>query len=477
MMTNRVLTENSMQGGHQKVSYWIQRADYSSTSDSEPISLAGAQSLLRGHDWRAELDHQDALEAAEKDSCPPGIGFVVAAGPLLHIVPSRDGTAQCFFLDEDKGLTWDRDHVSLAEQGGILELLYRGDYSGLIRGWNEAQIRTEEDTSRRDEWLALTKEIRTRRGQPPDLTDEERNLSENDAYTLYRREAELEHGERQQEEATRGAHSARKWFLIIATGGALLASLLYSDVMQAILPERFLEELWAWSTMAIAAGLLVGGLRHLELRAVRLGTPSARRLSHAANVLVGTVMGVAGVITVAFFFVLAGTLMLGFGGGFTEKHFFIAVGAVIGIMGTVALLTAYVGFRSNRDGSGYETALDVAGLSLAPFLWVGLGVNFLALVVLISAASVHASGIDGTLSLSLKIATGATASAMALVSWLRRKKNSVGAQQGLATALLALALLAAVQIMQTFGAPKERPHNGPTAITKALALPRVALLA
>jgi hypothetical protein len=460
------------------VSYWIQQADSAYAPDSGPITLTKAQSLLRDYDWKKDLAFQCELETAKKDWCRPTIGFAGAAG-FLHVQPDNLGTVECYLWDKERQHCWGCGGLDSEEQSRILDLFYRCDLS-LTRDWYEFEMESYTDEQGRQltrakpadpsgwlraTWLARIKQTRARRGQLPELTEQERNLTEKDALDLHLREAELANEERRREETIKAARSGRKWFLAIAVGGTLLASLLYSGVLQAWLSETLIKDLWGWAVMMIAGGLVVGGLQHLQLRALQLGTPSARMLSHAANILVGAFMVVAGVITVALLIVFAGTLMLGPGGGFAEKHFFIAVGVVIGIMGTVALLGAYLGYRSYRDGSGHETALEVAGLAVVPFLWVGLGVNFLALIVTVSAVTLQASWIDGNLHLALKIATAGMAFILAVASWLRRKKNSVWARQSLATALLALGLLVAVQVLQTFGASQERPYTGPTIIT------------
>jgi hypothetical protein len=375
--------------------------------------------------------------------------------------------------------SWGCDGLGADEQDRVLDLFYRGDLS-LTRDWYEFEIESyadeegrqltgaksaDSDAWLRAVWLAKTKQTRARRGQPAELTEEERKASEGEALELHLREAKLEDEGRRREDEIKAARSSRKWLLIVAAGGTFLAALLYSGVLQAWFSEQLIKDLWAWSVMMMAGGLVGGGLQHLQLRALLLGTPSARRLSYAANGLVGAFMGVAGVIFVGLFFVLAAVLMLGPGGNFIDEHLFIAVGVVIGIMATGALLGAYLGYRSYRKGSGHEIGLEVAALAVAPFLWVGMGVNFLALVVVVSAVTFQA--IDGNMNLALKIATAVAAFSLMIASWLRRNRNSVWARQALATALLALGLLAAVQVMQTFGGTKDRPSTGPTIITWA----------
>jgi hypothetical protein len=76
--------------------YWIQRADFSA-SDHEAVTSEGALEVLRNHSWEAEARLQAELEAAGKECCPPGIGFLAPDGPILHICPTSDGTSMVHF--------------------------------------------------------------------------------------------------------------------------------------------------------------------------------------------------------------------------------------------------------------------------------------------------------------------------------------------------------------------------------------------
>jgi hypothetical protein len=467
----------------------VLRADGTCTPDSGAITLEKAQRLLGTYDWKAELEYCSALAKAGKDSCAPLIGFTARTGSFLDIQLCDDGVAQCFFWDERHKRGWGRHGLSSEEQCRAVEFLFQGDSQSLSQGWNEFEVEAEPDdqgqflwtmkgpgaapiTGMRDEWLALTREVRARRGKSAELTESEQNSSEAESYALYRREAELENEDRSREEAIQGARSAQKWSLIVAAGGALLGWLVYSGMLESWFSDQVTKDLRGWSVMMLGGGVVLGTLTHLQLRALRLATPSARRLSDAANVLVAGLMGIVGVLAVALFFVFAAILMLG-PGGFTDTHFIIALCVVVGAMITVALLGGYWGYRSDRDGSEHGTALEFGALAMVPFLWVGLGVNFLALLMAVSAAHLQGSWIDQNLSIALKIATAVTAVAVGTACWFRLKKNGGWAQQGLAVALLALVLVAVVQMVQTFGASRDRPSTGPTMITKALFMPQV----
>ena len=72
------------------LAYWIQRADFT-TTDYDPVDVAGALRALDAHPWHDELKFQTELENAGGEYCPPGIGFVDPDGPFLHVCPAADG--------------------------------------------------------------------------------------------------------------------------------------------------------------------------------------------------------------------------------------------------------------------------------------------------------------------------------------------------------------------------------------------------
>ena len=72
--------------------YWIQRADLSA-SDHEAVDVENALRVFMTHDWGEELELLSELERAGREYCPPGIGFVDPAGPILHVCPSSGGRA------------------------------------------------------------------------------------------------------------------------------------------------------------------------------------------------------------------------------------------------------------------------------------------------------------------------------------------------------------------------------------------------
>jgi hypothetical protein len=68
------------------VSYWIQRADFSTTEHGQVGEHEAVQAYQR-HDWIAEVAQARRLEAAAAEHCAPGIGFVADADHFLHVCP------------------------------------------------------------------------------------------------------------------------------------------------------------------------------------------------------------------------------------------------------------------------------------------------------------------------------------------------------------------------------------------------------
>jgi len=73
--------------------YWIQNSDLSIAEEGEVSSPEHARSLYDNHDWPTQLKIlADLLLQADKDDCPPGIGFVREMNVFLHLCPNGDGT-------------------------------------------------------------------------------------------------------------------------------------------------------------------------------------------------------------------------------------------------------------------------------------------------------------------------------------------------------------------------------------------------
>jgi hypothetical protein len=131
-----------------KLRYWIQQADFTA-KDYDPVDLIEAERLLTDYNWgKARAFMRSLAQARGVDSgeyCEPGIGFVTDAGRLLHICPREEGEALCMYLLlsdvlERRGLeainvgrSWGGSGLSLLHQFRALQLLYRGDYDGVIR--------------------------------------------------------------------------------------------------------------------------------------------------------------------------------------------------------------------------------------------------------------------------------------------------------------------------------------------------------
>jgi hypothetical protein len=83
------------------VSYWIQRADFSS-SEHGPVPIDEAVRAYQEHDWSAETRFEHQLQAAGTEHCSPGIGFVAAPGHSLHVCPSADDALVHYHFDESR---------------------------------------------------------------------------------------------------------------------------------------------------------------------------------------------------------------------------------------------------------------------------------------------------------------------------------------------------------------------------------------
>ena len=68
------------------ISYWIQRADFS-TQDFTAESELEVLKVLSAHDWEGELGFRRQLESEGKECCDPGIGILPGDGRILHICP------------------------------------------------------------------------------------------------------------------------------------------------------------------------------------------------------------------------------------------------------------------------------------------------------------------------------------------------------------------------------------------------------
>jgi hypothetical protein len=134
--------------GSAKLPYWRQRADFTA-ADFPAATFNDALAALRGHDWAAELDLMDELEAAGHEFCLPGIGFVLETGCVLHICPNRDGTATSFYLYGGESLH--REGVSPEEQKRLLKLLYKQDRVELAKAFDDAAS----SRSLQPKWRAL----------------------------------------------------------------------------------------------------------------------------------------------------------------------------------------------------------------------------------------------------------------------------------------------------------------------------------
>ena len=414
-----------VQGFNPPVDVWyrIQRADSTYAPDSGPITLAKAQALLRDYDWTPELNYQNELDEAGKDWCPPTIGLTAVTGASLQIQPGVfSETVNCYFWNEGKQRSWGCGGHSSDEQDRVLELFYRGDYVSLTRDWYEYEVETYTDEHGRQltrakpddsdgwlraTWLAKVKQARARRGQPPELTEEERNLSEKGALDLHLREARLEEEKRYRQGEIKAARIGRNWGLMVAAGAAVIALAYYSGILDGFLSGDSRREKWGlWLTIT-AAALVTSGILHLDLRALLLGTERARKQAEFAKVIFGTLWFLASAVVVALvltFFLavlepwLRPWLSLGLASSLPTlsdrqpDRFLVASGVMLAIIG----LTIGSVFVWRRASKPTETRLEsitaAGGICLGSFAVLAFGPFLLMFVVFAASMSLMAFG-------------------------------------------------------------------------------------
>lgn len=116
------------------LAYWIQRADFT-TTDYDPVDVAGALRALDAHPWHDELKFQTELENAGGEYCPPGIGFVDPDGPFLHVCPATDGRYLVHFHAKTAGSVL-RPFATTVHTG---EGMLRADVGELIQHFFDGQ--------------------------------------------------------------------------------------------------------------------------------------------------------------------------------------------------------------------------------------------------------------------------------------------------------------------------------------------------
>ena len=83
------------------VSYWIQRADFSTTEHGS-VREQEAVDAFRRHDWGAETALARRLEASGTESCAPGIGFVAEPDHFLHVCPDGNTAVVHYHFEEQR---------------------------------------------------------------------------------------------------------------------------------------------------------------------------------------------------------------------------------------------------------------------------------------------------------------------------------------------------------------------------------------
>ena len=116
---------------------WLQRHDLSS-EDLEIPDAAAAKELLRKFDWASQCESEDR---STDDTCPAGVGLVVAEGHILHICPRAEGRSlvHCHFpkrsrfwgLTSQDSRTW--TEVPSEEVERMIDNLLSGEFGAIAR--------------------------------------------------------------------------------------------------------------------------------------------------------------------------------------------------------------------------------------------------------------------------------------------------------------------------------------------------------
>ena len=106
------------------------------------MNARGAREAFESHDWSHELDLMRELAGKNDEYCPPGIGFVVAPGHLLHICPATDtALIHYHFVESDRllglfprrrSLVHSKVEFPLSDVSDLIGLLFIGDHQGLL---------------------------------------------------------------------------------------------------------------------------------------------------------------------------------------------------------------------------------------------------------------------------------------------------------------------------------------------------------
>ena len=123
------------------VSYWIQRADFS-TTEHGLVGEHEAVQAFQQYDWVTEVARARRLEASGVEFCAPGIGFVAEPDHFLHVCPDGATAVVHYYYEGRRGLLGllsnRRQGVLTAESvppGTVLELirLFASGQSATVR--------------------------------------------------------------------------------------------------------------------------------------------------------------------------------------------------------------------------------------------------------------------------------------------------------------------------------------------------------
>jgi hypothetical protein len=122
--------------------YWIQKADFSA-EEFASATASEAIDIIHHHDWNRELALRFEREAAGKEFCDPGIGFIASDGRILHICPVNDRSAYFHYhfpvstkilglIPRTRQVTSSNMSIQQERLSEVVEKFFQGDHDWLL---------------------------------------------------------------------------------------------------------------------------------------------------------------------------------------------------------------------------------------------------------------------------------------------------------------------------------------------------------
>jgi hypothetical protein len=389
---------------HEKIPCVIRQAD--STSSSNRVRLGRALAVLR------EFSNQTTGTSLDDEGDSPHIEFRAGTGAVLQVYPGENDAAALVLFSEPYHLwasseayigRWTRQQVSRSDQEALLTAFFQREYTVVKQSLEPMPQPLEEDEDHggdtslrwddeggsvsREKYWAQIKQHRATRGEAPDLSIAEKELSPEDCLELCGREERLSHEYQHGQTLLRGHKIGRLLGSVAALVGLIAITLQYLDY----LPEKLLglsraEQRGHYLTLIVLGGIFAL-ISHLDLRALLLGTPRAAKQAQIAKWIVG---GVVLVVTLAM---VALALAL-FWSELTNSGVLPAVAGV-----ALAMLLAFLGvfyFQYRYKEVEIKQAIAAAAsMGLTPFGVAAFGVFQLFLTTMLIALIAMAIGAPG----------------------------------------------------------------------------------